>query len=130
MNIIEVTVEHSGKNLSAYTDKAPIITFGKDIKEIEDNFREAIELYLEDNLNPAAAFTSNYELIFKIDIKTFINHYSAIFTKAALSRITGINQRQLWHYSAGTHKPRKKQLERIEKGIRSLTRELDSINLL
>jgi len=56
MNIIEVTVEHSGNNLSAYTDKAPIITVGKDIKEIEENFREAIELYLEDNLNPAAVF--------------------------------------------------------------------------
>ena len=61
---------------------------------------------------------------------TFINYYSNIFTKAALSRITGINERQLWHYAAGLHKPRKRQLERIQRGVQSLTEELSSICLL
>ena len=44
--------EHAGKNLSAYIEGAPVITVGNDIKEIEDNMKEAIELYLEDNPNP------------------------------------------------------------------------------
>ena len=35
-----------------------------------------------------------FNLRFKIDAATFINDYSNIFTKAALSRITGINERQ------------------------------------
>jgi hypothetical protein len=130
MNVVVITIEHAGKNLSAYTSVAPIITVGKDLKEIKENFREAIALYLEDNPDPSEPFTGEYDLCFKFDLTTFINHYSTIFTKAALSRITGINQRQLWHYAAGVHKPRKKQLERIEKGIRSLTQELDSIHLL
>ncbi|MBP5650434.1 MAG: hypothetical protein J6X01_05085 [Bacteroidales bacterium] len=33
---------------------------------------------------------------------------------SALSRITGINERQLWHYAAGVHKPRRKQAEKIQ----------------
>lgn len=61
---------------------------------------------------------------------TFINYYSRIFTKAALSRITGINERQLWHYAAGVHKPRKQQLEKIQNGINALAEELAAIDLV
>ena len=99
-------------------------------QEIEDNMKEAIELYLEDNPNPCEVLSGEFELKFKIDAATFINYYSSIFTKAALSRITGINERQLWHYAAGVHKPRRRQLEKIQKGIQSLSRELSAINLL
>jgi len=123
MKTVEVIVEHAGKNLSAYIEGAPVITVGNDMKE-------AIELYLEDNPNPCEVLSGEFELKFKIDAATFINYYSSIFTKAALSRITGINERQLWHYAAGVHKPRRRQLEKIQKGIQSLSRELSAINLL
>ena len=109
---------------------APVITVGNDMKEIEDNMKEAIELYLEDNPNPCAVLSGEFELKFKIDAATFINYYSSIFTKAALSRITGINERQLWHYAAGVHKPRRQQLEKIQRGIDALTKELSAINLV
>lgn len=129
MEIVEIIVEYAGKNLSAYMKEAPIITVGKDLKEIEINIREAIDLYLEDNPNPCPALAGEYDLKFKVDAATFINYYSGIFTKAALSRITGINERQLWHYAAGVHKPRRKQAEKMQNGIKSLTRELESIQL-
>lgn len=130
MKTVEVVVEHAGKNLSAYIEGAPIITVGNSMAEIESNMREAIDLYLEDNPNPVDILSGEFELNFKIDAATFINYYSNIFTKAALSRITGINERQLWHYAAGVHKPRKQQLEKIQQGIRALTKELSSISLL
>ena len=130
MAIIEIIVEHAGKNLSAYMEDAPIFTVGKDLIEIEKNIREAIDFYLEDNPNPSPALTDNYELVFKIDAATFINYYSGVFTKAALSRITGINERQLWHYAAGVHKPRKKQTEKIQNGIKLLSHELEAIQLV
>lgn len=81
-------------------------------------------------IEPAEALKGEIIFDFKIDAATFINYYSGIFTKAALSRITGINERQLWHYAAGVHKPRKQQLEKIQKGINALTKELSSISLL
>ena len=130
MKTVEVIVEYAGKNLSAYIKGAPIFTVGNDLKEIELNMREAIELYLEDNPNPCELLSDEYELRYRIDTATFLNYYSSIFTKAALSRITGINERQLWHYAAGVHKPRNKQTEKIKNGIRSLTKELESINLV
>ncbi|MBM6845105.1 antitoxin HicB [Phocaeicola plebeius] len=134
MKTVEVIVEHAGNNLSAYIEGAPVITVGNDVKEIEKNMKEAVELYLESckemNIAPVEVLQGEFTLKFKIDAATFINYYSSIFTKAALSRITGINERQLWHYAAGVHKPRKQQLEKIQKGINALTEELAAINLL
>ena len=134
MKTVEVIVEHAGNNLSAYIEGAPVITVGNDVKEIEKNMKEAVELYLESckemNIVPVEVLQGEFTLKFKIDAATFINYYSNIFTKAALSRITGINERQLWHYAAGVHKPRKQQLEKIQKGINALTEELAAINLL
>lgn len=96
--------------------------------------KKAVELYLESykgmSTTPVKVLQGKFTLKFKIDAATFINYYSSIFTKAALSRITGINERQLWHYAAGVHKPRKQQLEKIQKGINALTEELSAINLL
>ncbi len=134
MRAVEVIVENAGNNLSAYIEGAPVITVGNDVKEIEKNMKEAVELYLESckemNIAPVEVLQGEFTLKFKIDAATFINYYSSIFTKAALSRITGINERQLWHYAAGVHKPRKQQLEKIQKGINALTEELAAINLL
>lgn len=134
MKTVEVIVEHAGNNLSAYIEGAPVITVGNDVKEIEKNMKEAVELYLDSckemNIAPVEVLQGEFTLKFKIDAATFINYYSSIFTKAALSRITGINERQLWHYAAGVHKPRKQQLEKIQKGINALTEELTAINLL
>ena len=134
MKTVEVIVEHAGNNLSAYIEGAPVITVGNDVKEIEKNMKEAVELYLESckemNIAPVEILQGEFTLKFKIDAATFINYYSSIFTKAALSWITGINERQLWHYAAGVHKPRKQQLEKIQKGINALTEELAAINLL
>ena len=134
MRAVEVIVENAGDNLSAYIEGAPVMTVGNDVKVIEKNMKEAVELYLksckEMNIAPVEVLQGEFTLKFKIDAATFINYYSSIFTKAALSRITGINERQLWHYAAGVHKPRKQQLEKIQKGINALTEELAAINLL
>lgn len=134
MKTVEVIVEHAGNNLSAYIEDVPVITTGNDVKEIEKNMQAAVELYLESckemNIAPVRVLQGEFTLKFKIDAATFINYYSSVFTKAALSRITGINERQLWHYAAGVHKPRKQQLEKIQKGINALAKELSAINLL
>ena len=134
MKVVNVIVEHAGNNLSAFIEGAPIVVVGDNIKELENNTREAIELYLEAckelNTIPVEFLSGKIELRFKVDAATFINYYSNIFTKAALSRITGINERQLWHYAAGVHKPRKPQLEKIDKGIQTLAVELGTISLL
>jgi hypothetical protein len=50
-----------------------------------------------------------------------------ILTRAALSRMTGINQRQLGHYICGRSKPRKLQSEKIINALHALGKELQAI---
>lgn len=134
MKTVEVIVEYAGDNLSAYIIGAPVITTGRNIAEIEKNMNEAVSLYKEScaelGISPVEILDGDVFLKYNIDAATFINYYSNIFTKAALSRITGINERQLWHYAAGVHKPRKRQLDKIRSGVKALTQELQSISLV
>jgi hypothetical protein len=69
---------------------------------------------------------SRFILIMFDDI---LDYYKGIFTKAALERITGINQTQLGHYAAGRSKPRKQQIIKIEKVLHKLGEELCGISL-
>ena len=66
MKKVTVIIEYADKNLSAYIENAPIITVGKNLQEIEDNIKSAIDLYLEDNNSPCELLKGEYELIYKI----------------------------------------------------------------
>lgn len=68
------------------------MTVGNDVKGIEKNMKEAVEIYLDSckemNIAQVELLQGEFTLKFKIDAATFINYYSSIFTKAALSQIT------------------------------------------
>ena len=75
MGTVEVIVENAGKNLSAYIEGAPVVTVGNDVKEIEKNMKEAVELYLEScqemNIAPVEILQGEFSLKFKIDAATW-----------------------------------------------------------
>lgn len=119
---------------SAHLPQLPgCITTGSSLKEIEDNMIEIVPFHIEGQKETGGdvpeVFNGTYKFIFKLSIEAMINYYSGIFTKAALSRITGINERQLWHYAAGLRKPRAQQRKRIEEGLHRLGEELISLTL-
>lgn len=66
MKTVEVIVEHAGNNLSAYIEGAPVITVGNDVKEIEKNMKEAVELYLDScnemNIAPVKVLQGEFHL--------------------------------------------------------------------
>lgn len=81
MRTVAVIVEDVGNNLSAYIQGTPVMTVGSDVKEIEKNMQEAVELYLESckemNITPVEILQGEFTLKFKIDAATFIN-YTAV----------------------------------------------------
>ena len=70
------------------------------------------------------------EIEWVFDVQSFLQYYSGIFTKAALERITGINQKQLGHYASGLKKPRRAQVEKIENALRGFIEEMGSIHFV
>lgn len=134
MEKIIVDITYTGNNYCAH---APIllgcVSTGDTLEEIKDNIKEAIEFHVEGSIADGdeipEVFKGEYALEYKVSVEALLHEYSGIFTKAALSRITGINERQLWHYAAGISKPRPAQRKRIENGLHNLGQELISLSL-
>jgi len=134
MKKVTVDVYHSNNNYSAHIPILPgVVVTGDNIAEIEEQMREALPFHLEGQRETGGyvpdVFNGAYELIFQFPTDVLLEYYSGIFTKAALSRLTGINERQLWHYAAGKSQPRPAQNKRIEEGLHRLGRELLSLTL-
>ena len=69
----------------------------------QSNLLEAINIikeeFTQDNI--PTILNGKYDIIYHFDVAGLLNYYKGIFTNAALEKITGINQRQLQHYSSG-----------------------------
>ena len=70
-----------------------------------------------------------FEVVFKFDPDSLLEYYSGILSLAGLEKVTGIHQKQLWSYLHRKSKPRKSQIEKIERGLHALGSELLSISL-
>lgn len=69
----------------------------------------------------------NYEFDYKLAISALLQHFDGILTRSALSRVTGINERQLGHYATGYRKPRPAQREIIINGFHQLAKEFSEV---
>lgn len=126
---LTVVIEFADNNLAAYIEEVDgIVAFGDNVAEIKKNIAENIELVKEEMLADGAplpeALASDYELTFKYDLSTFLNVYAGVLSKSGLEKLTGINQKQLWHYANNTSKPRKATLEKIRQSIQAFAAEL------
>lgn len=135
MEKVIVTVELTENNYSAYIEKLPgCAATGKAFQELKENMHEAVGFHLEgsredgDSIDPIFD-NDNYELVFRFDARSLLQHYSGIFTNSALERLTGINQRQLQRYAAGITKPRPEQTKRIASALHDLGKELLVVEL-
>jgi len=134
MEKVLVTVEMTNKNYAAYIDILPgCVSTGKTFEELKKNMEESVEMHLETNHEfgdkMSSVFDAGFELVYKFDTTSLLQHYRGIFTNAALERITGINQRQLQRYASGESKPRAAQRKKIENALHKLGSELLSLEL-
>jgi len=117
------------KNYRAYLDLLPgCVAVDEKLQGVKDGMRSAIEIHLdamrEDGDEILAAFKGDYELVFELDSRALLHYYEGIITRTGLSKLTGINEKQLGHYAQGVRNPRKAQRERIIQGIHTLGKEL------
>lgn len=134
MNILTVVIERGDNNYSAYLKEIDgIIATGKSVDDIKRSIVDAIDTLKSECEEFGGTIPDelkdDYELVFKMDVRSMLEFYSHIFTKAGLERITGINQKQLWHYANGLSSPRPEQAVRLETALHKLGEELISINL-
>lgn len=131
---LKATIEVTENNYSAFIeDLDGIVATGSTIAEIKSNLLDALDDYIETckklGCDLPAELNGDFCIEFKMDVKSLLTIYNGIFTKAGLERITGINQKQLWHYANGKSAPRRAQALKIENALHRLGNELISISL-
>lgn len=134
MQHLRIIIERATDNYAAYIDGVDGITVtGKTIDEIRSQMKEAIELFLETSRELGteipSALAGEYDMTFEMDARTLLNYYDGVFGKPALEKITGINQKQLWHYASGKARPRAAQRAKINAGLHSLGQELMMVHV-
>ena len=80
-------------------------------------------------LSRVTLVNQEYEFEYKFDVESLLFFYEKILSKAALERLTGINQKQLSHYACGRSKPRPAQAQKIVNALHTLGRDLLAISV-
>ena len=121
----KVIIEKTGTGYSAYLDKYPVFTTGKNIEKLSFNILEALNLYLESI--EEYADMSNIALYF--DFRLFFKEYKVLNIKFLAKRI-GMNPSLFSQYIQGKKEISARQLNKITKGIHELGSELKDLNLV
>lgn len=131
MGKISVTIEKGTDLFGAWADNIPgIYGEGETVKETKESIWAAIALYKEYNDDIPSELEGDVEIEWHFDVQSFLQYFNGIFTKAALERITGINQKLLGHYASGLKKPRKTQVEKIETALQGFLDDMKMIHLV
>lgn len=105
---------------------------GATVSQAKDDMMRQMELFKRSAIEAGRRYPEfldgEFSIVYTYDIDSILHYYvdSGQLTLSGLEKITGINQKQLWAYLNGT-RPRKAQRERIENGLRSFSRQLNSI---
>ena len=134
MRTLHAIIEKAEGNYGAYLEEVDGVGgIGDTIEDVKKSLEEGLVVLKEaciDFGDPVPEpLQEEYRIVFRLDAKSFLQMYCKIFTKSALERMTGINQKQLWHYAKGLSKPRPAQLQKIERALHQLGEELLSIEL-
>lgn len=106
-----------------------VVAANKSLAKLKEEFAESLKWHIEgcaadgDSV-PEYLAKGDYELHFQLDTAALIHDAVSYTTLAAISRASGINQRQLSHYANGIKQARPAQRERIEKGLKRIGTQL------
>jgi len=132
MKTINITIEKSADSYGAYAENVDgIYGAGDTVEECKQSILDAIETIktFEEGQIPEI-LKSEYEINYKFDLESLLNFYKGLMSFASLERITGVNQRQLQHYSSGHRKPRATVKIKIQKALHAFGEDLKSVELV
>lgn len=134
MKTIEAIIERAKDGtFSVYCSTEMFTGMGNTAEAAKLDMRQQMDFFkktaIEDGFAYPDFLDEDFEVVYKFDTESLLQYYSGILSLSGLEKITGIHQKQLWNYLHRKSKPRKAQVEKIEKGLHALGSELISISL-
>lgn len=136
MQKVRVEVEWCDKNFAATLGgnvPGSVLVTAKTYTNLQKEVKEALEFHIQGMLEdgdtvPQWLKDGDYE--FKwcfLDTASLLQSLEGMTTIAAISRVTGINERLLSHYANGIKRPSAKQRQKIVDGIHFIGKTLIKI---
>ena len=130
MEKLIIKIGASSDHFGAFAENCPgIYGAGNTVQEAKDNVLEGLKLFVEHNQNNLPdILKGDFEIDYHFDVASFLSYYSKIFSKPALEHITGINQKQLFHYASGLKKPSEKTVRKMDSAFRRFAGEMSQVH--
>lgn len=98
-------------------------------EEFEETLRFHVEAMAEDGeVVPDWLLNGDYEIVYHLTVAALLRQAEQFTTMAAISRVTGINQKLLGHYASALRTPRPAQRERIINGLHHIGQQFMAIH--
>lgn len=134
MKTIEAIIERGNDGtFSVYCNDEMFTGMGDTAENAKNDMSRQMDIFKKTAIKEGFSYpeflNGDFEIVYKFDTESLLEYYSGILSLSGLEKITGIHQKQLWNYLHRKSKPRKAQIEKIEKGLHALGSELISISL-
>ncbi len=132
---IKVDVSWTGKNFCcAWSDEeaGSVVVTSKTLSKLKEDFEQSFRWHIEgcvadgDQL-PEYLMCGEYVFEYVLDTAALLRDAETYTTMAAISRASGINQKQLSHYANGIKQPRPMQRARIISGLHIIGSQILSL---
>jgi len=132
METLKIIIKKSSDYYDAYAENCDgVYGAGNTVEEAKQNVIEGLQLFIKYNKDKLPKILQGeYTIEYYFDTPSFLKHYSTVFTKSALQRMTGINQTQLTHYVSGFRKPSKRTVTKLDAAIHCLSKELSQVHFV
>jgi predicted RNase H-like HicB family nuclease len=132
MEIIKVHIDWEDNYCAASDVILGCVATHKTYDGIKAAYASALEFHLNGIRNDGdeipTILQGEYSLEFELSAQALLHRIDGIITRAAIARITGINEKQLGHYITGHRKPRSVQREKIISGLHKIGLEFMSLD--
>lgn len=127
---IKVLVSWSGENYNGGigdSEIGAVLVTAATLDEFKSEFEESFKFHIEGMKQngfkiPDYILKDEYKIVYDLEATALLKEAEKFTTLAAISRASGINQKQLSHYATGIKQPRAASRERIIKGIHAIGR--------
>lgn len=137
MENIKVMIEWADDNFSAGTGKinGVVMATGKTLEQVKKNFRDAFDFHVKGSLQdgdklPAYIAKKQYKFNFRLGASAMLHLTDGLISRSAISKATGINEKQLSHYLTGHRIARELQNKKIAAGINSISRQINQLSAI